>query len=145
MQPSDDTRKDPAQPSVLVVDDEAILRRIVGLMLTRAGYEVDTAAGGVEALEKTTTSRPDLITLDVMMPDMNGLEVVEHFAQSGILGSVPVILLTAMRKNGSPELVHATSLPGVHFLAKPFTQDQLLEATRNALAPVDKTALPLPL
>lgn len=78
---------------ILVVDDDPEVGQILEITLTRAGYEVTVAFGGREGLEKAHDSRPDLILLDVMMPDMNGWQVCRHLRA---VSDVPIIMLTVL-------------------------------------------------
>lgn len=78
---------------ILVVDDEENVRELYREELSEMGYEVALAAGGIEALAKVESFRPDLVTLDVKMPGMDGLEVLRRIRETH--GALPVILLTA--------------------------------------------------
>ena len=80
-----DARYNPSEKMVLVVDDEPHIVRLVEVNLQRAGYQVITASSGAEALEKISDEKPDLVTLDILMPEMDGFEVQEH-SQSPIDG-----------------------------------------------------------
>jgi len=92
---------------VLVVDDEADLRESVGYLLEDAGYEVETAANGHEALGATQVFQPDLVLLDVMMPTENGYRVSRRIHEAQEAGLVPsstkVVLLTARKLDQDPE------------------------------------------
>ena len=79
---------------VLVVDDEAHIRRLVQVNLEKAGYEVDQAVDGVEGLEKVRTNPPDLIVLDIMMPNLDGMETMKLIQADQELQKIPVIFLT---------------------------------------------------
>ena len=76
---------------VLAVDDETSILRIIQMQLENDGFEVDTAATGEEAIEKVAAIDPDIVVLDVMMPGMDGLEVLTQLRKTS---TVPVILLT---------------------------------------------------
>ena len=80
-------------PQVLVVDDEPNIRELVQVALKFHGCAVSTAAGGMDAIRQAETLRPDLIVLDVMMPDLDGFEVCRRLRAMG--NEVPVIFLTA--------------------------------------------------
>jgi len=92
---------------VLVVDDEADLRESVGYLLEDAGYQVETAANGHEALGATQVFQPDLVLLDVMMPKENGYRVSRRIHEAQKAGLVPastkVVLLTARKLDQDPE------------------------------------------
>src|SRR3569833_1865849 len=80
---------------VLVVDDERHIVRLAQVCLERDGYEVITAADGKEALEKVASTHPDLVILDVMMPYMDGFEVLQNLRKNPETRELPVIMLTA--------------------------------------------------
>src|SRR3979409_317024 len=82
-----------AGPRVLVVDDETYIRELVGTALRYEGFEVHEARDGRQAMDAIRTARPDLVILDVMLPDFDGLEVTRRIRTDGI--RVPVIFLTA--------------------------------------------------
>jgi two-component system chemotaxis response regulator CheY len=80
---------------VLVVDDSDVLRKIVGFNLSKEGFIVEEARDGVEALERMASAKPDLVILDIMMPRLNGFEVLKRMRTDPELSSIPVIVLTA--------------------------------------------------
>jgi two-component system cell cycle sensor histidine kinase/response regulator CckA len=113
---------------VLVIDDEPLVRMHVRRLLTQNGFTVEDAPNGSAGLEAIRRAPPDVVLLDMMMPDLNGVEVVQRLRASGL--NVPVVLcsgdLGAARARGlEPGLVQCT-------LQKPFDQRQLLEALRRA-------------
>src|ERR1044071_3128685 len=85
----------PADPLILVVDDIQKNIQVVGGILNEAGYEVMPATSGAQALERIRTELPDLILLDFMMPDVNGIEVCRQLKSDPIFKKIPVIFLTA--------------------------------------------------
>jgi two-component system, OmpR family, response regulator len=114
---------------LLVVDDEATILELLAGSLRFAGFEVVTAASGAEAMRAASTARPDLILLDVMMPDGDGFEVVRRMRSLG--ADVPVIFLTAreevqMRINGF-------ALGADDYITKPFSLDEVLARIRAVL------------
>jgi len=76
---------------VVIIDDDPLMYELYELILTTAGYKVTVIGAPEQALEKTTAARPDIILLDIMMPKINGLEVLELFKRSPELKKVPVI------------------------------------------------------
>ena len=115
---------------VLVVDDEPLVRLHVLRLLSRLGFTVEDAATGSAGLDAIARSRPDVVLLDMMLPDLNGVEVVRRLRASGV--NVPVVLcsgdLDAARERGlEPGLVQG-------MLQKPFDPGQLLEAIQRARA-----------
>ena len=86
----------PEDYTILAVDDIATNIMLLKAVLSRAKYKIVTASGGNEALEKAATELPDLILLDIMMPDMDGYEVIKHLKADPALQDIPVIFLTAL-------------------------------------------------
>jgi len=80
---------------VLIVDDNPTATRMLQLAFTRAGYEVDIAGDGVEALAKIPLVRPDLVIMDIMMPNMDGFEATRQLRANPATASIPIIVLTA--------------------------------------------------
>jgi len=80
---------------VLVVDDERHIVRLIQVNLEREGYQVLTAFDGKDGLQKAKTERPDLVVLDVMMPYMDGFEVLKSMKADPVTAEIPVIMLTA--------------------------------------------------
>src|SRR5215211_455241 len=87
-------RAEPKRGSILVVDDEPTIAEVVARYLARAGYEARTAADGPSAVAAATSRRPDLVVLDIMLPGLDGLDVMRRLHEDAE-GRVPVILLTA--------------------------------------------------
>jgi two-component system, OmpR family, response regulator len=118
---------DPAR--LLVVDDEAMILELLSGSLRFAGFEVVTAASGAEAVRAASSSRPDLVLLDVMMPDGDGFEVVRRLRSSG--PDIPVIFLTA--RDEVPDRVNGLALGADDYIAKPFSLDEVLARIRAVL------------
>jgi two-component system OmpR family response regulator len=114
---------------LLVVDDEPTILELLAGTLQFAGFEVVTAASGAEALREAALSRPDLILLDVMMPDDDGFEVIRKIRAGG--PRVPVIFLTARDSVG--ERVTGLTLGGDDYVTKPFSLDEVLARIRAVL------------
>jgi len=109
---------------ILAVDDERHIVRLVEVNLQRAGYEVVTAYDGREALEKVKSENPDLVVLDVMMPYMDGFEVLKHLKAEPETAEIPVIMLTAKAQDAD---VFRGWQSGVDcYLTKPFNPMELL-------------------
>lgn len=109
---------------ILAVDDERHIVRLVEVNLQRAGYEVVTAFDGKEALEKVKSESPDLIVLDVMMPYMDGFEVLKNLKADSETRDIPVIMLTAKAQDAD---VFRGWQSGVDcYLTKPFNPMELL-------------------
>lgn len=105
---------------VLVVDDEASIRRIVAFRLQQAGYQVLTASNGVEALEIFNQTLPDLVIIDLMMPEMSGFELTEQIRKKSY---VPLIILSAA--NDEPSIVKGLEYGADDFVKKPFSPLEL--------------------
>ena len=128
---------------VLVVDDEKGLRRALGINLKARGYDVTLAEDGRSALDAASRQRPDVIVLDLGLPDVDGVSVIE-----GLRGwsEAPIIVLSA--RTGEPDKVVALDAGADDYVTKPFGMDELLARLRAALrrastaddAPVVKTA-----
>jgi two-component system, OmpR family, response regulator len=114
---------------ILVVDDEDDIRDLVSTALRFVGFDVDTAPGGFEALQKATSFLPDLVILDVMMPRLDGFEVCRRLRADG--DETPVIFLTA-RHSGADKVSGFTG-GGDDYLTKPFSLDELLARVRAVL------------
>src|SRR6185503_2996700 len=114
---------------ILIADDEPSNRRILAQELTHKGFAVDTARGGKEALSKIESVPPDLVILDYMMPDMNGLDVLKELRQRG--NDTPVILITAY---GSVERAVEVMKAGAYdFITRPFDPDHIELVVHKAI------------
>jgi adenylate cyclase len=116
---------------VLVVDDTERNVKLLADLLTFKGYAVATAAGGKEALDKIAAQRPDIVLLDVMMPDMNGYEVCRKIREEPETAMLPVVLVTALDPAG--ERVKGIEAGADDFLSKPINQAELLARVRSLL------------
>ena len=112
-------------PRVLVVDDEPQIRRVLRVGLTAHGYEVHLAASGEEALDLAATAPLDLILLDLMLPQLSGLEVCKELRQ---WSQVPIIVLSALGQER--DKVQALDLGADDYLTKPFGMEELLARVR---------------
>jgi CheY-like chemotaxis protein len=117
--------------TVLIADDEAEVVQLVRMILEWEGYKVIAAADGLEALERAATDKPDLILLDVLMPKMSGLTVLEHLAKSET-APVPVIMLSVVTTH--PEVRAALQRGAVAYLSKPFELKELTRLVGQVLA-----------
>jgi CheY-like chemotaxis protein len=87
-----------AQSTILIVEDNADLRRLYAIGLNRHGYKVKLAGNGAEALSRLETEAPDVILLDILMPVMNGLELLDRIGQVRPGAAIPVIVVTGQAK-----------------------------------------------
>lgn len=108
---------------ILLVDDDLQSLKLVGLMLQRRGHTILAARGGAQALEKAEADQPDLIILDIMMPDLDGLEVCRHLRSSPRTSHIPVILFTAKVQVG--DKVAGFQAGADDYLTKPIHPDDL--------------------
>ena len=112
------------KPKILVVDDEPEAVELVEFNLKQAGYAVVTAADGAEALKKVRAQTPDLIVLDVMLPEMDGFEICKTLRHEPATARVPIIMLTA--KAAEIDRVLGLELGADDYLTKPFSPRELL-------------------
>ncbi len=124
-----ETTSDPAAPTILVCDDDPSLRELVRAVLGPR-YRFVEAADGVEALALAREDRPDLIVLDVMLPGLSGIEVLEQLRDDAALRSLPVVVITAW----SHAEVEAHVAGADRFVSKPFDPDLLSAAVEEMLA-----------
>lgn len=113
-----------AQKTVLAVDDEHDIIEMLVLLLESEGYRVLTAFGGREAMDLLETERPDLVLLDIMMPEIDGHQVCRFIRNQERLKSVPVLMLTA--KNDIDHIAQSLDEGADGFIVKPFDVDQFL-------------------
>jgi two-component system, OmpR family, phosphate regulon response regulator PhoB len=109
---------------ILVVEDERDIAALVAYHLTKEGYRVRTAEGGMEALEAAAAERPDLLVLDLMLPNFSGYEVLAELRRRPDLAEVPVIVLTARRDEA--DRIRGLELGADDYLTKPFSPRELV-------------------
>jgi len=107
---------------LLLVDDEENLRSMLEAALRHTGFEVHPVASGRQALDAIDTVKPDLVVLDVMLPDLDGFEVCQRLRSSG--NRTPVLFLTA--RDATDDKVRGLTMGGDDYLAKPFSLDELV-------------------
>ena len=116
--PTDTGADTPAPARVLVVDDNAMNRDVLGRRLQRNGHEVEAAESGAKALACLASGRFDLVLLDIMMPDMDGYEVLAQLKQDATLAHLPVLMISAI--GDSDSVVRCLALGADDYLTKPF-------------------------
>src|SRR6266540_1444490 len=115
-------------PRILLVDDEVPIQRAVAPLLRARGYEVDVVGTGTEALKFARTQSPDLIVLDLGLPDLEGTEVCRRIRSQSL---VPIVVLSA--RGGEADKVSALDLGADDYVTKPFGPEELLARIRVAL------------
>jgi two-component system OmpR family response regulator len=118
-----------AGETLLLVDDEENLRSMLDAALRHMGFDVHPVASGREALEAVPKVRPDLIVLDVMLPDLDGFEVCRRLRSEG--SRVPVLFLTA--RDATEDKVRGLTLGGDDYLVKPFSLEELVARAQAVL------------
>jgi phosphate regulon transcriptional regulator PhoB len=116
---------------VLVVEDEPDIRDLVVFHLEREGFQCRTARTGLEALKRVKNSTPDLIVLDLMLPELDGLEVCRRLRHDQAISSIPVIMLTAKREE--VDRVVGLEIGADDYVAKPFSPKELVARVRAVL------------
>jgi DNA-binding response OmpR family regulator len=131
-----------ADKLILAVDDNAKMTRFIRMNLELEGYRVSEASNGMEALDKTREELPDLVLLDVMMPEMDGFETLRHLRE---ISSVPVIMLTV--KNEEEDKIRGLELGADDYVTKPFSPRELSSRIKALLrraempTPLEKTLM----
>jgi len=123
---------------ILITDDSLLQRKTLSAIVTDVGHEVDTACNGQEALEKIRTNPPDCMLLDMLMPIMDGVQVLEQLESQGV--KIPVIVLTADVQEWLKD--RCLELGVKAFLNKPVKQDQLRQALENIFSASVPTEAP---
>jgi len=121
---------------LLVVDDEPNIVELLSASLRFVGFEVATASNGLEGLTAARELRPDLLVLDVMMPGMDGFELVRRLRSEGI--DAPVVFLTA--RDSTEDKVNGLTLGGDDYVTKPFSLEELVARIRTVLRRFDHAA-----
>ncbi|GAB1543519.1 response regulator [Scytonema sp. NUACC21] len=117
--------------NILVVDDTPDNLRLLSAMLNQLGYEVRRVINGQTALKTAQAAPPDLILLDIMMPDMNGYEVCQHLKASPLTCDIPVIFISALDE--VLDKVKAFAVGGVDYITKPFSEEEVFARVENSL------------
>ncbi|MFN2489830.1 MAG: response regulator [Actinomycetota bacterium] len=116
-----------SRPVVLVAEDDPSVRMTIEFVLQDEGFDVILAEDGERALSMARSKSPDAILLDLMMPKLDGKQVLTRLRQSELTARIPVFVLTGMSRQASNEW------PGAHFVGKPFNPDVLVESIRGVL------------
>ena len=119
------------RPKILICDDDPLLLELLSFRLQSKGFDVETANDGSDTWSKLESARPDAVVLDVMMPVVNGLEILRRIRETAELSDLPVIMLTARKQER--DVVGALELGASDFLSKPFIPDELVARLRKLL------------
>ncbi|RME91577.1 MAG: response regulator [Anaerolineae bacterium] len=118
---------------ILCIEDEPEMIDLIRLILSRRGFEVIGASGGVDGLQKVRAEMPDLVLLDLMMPDMDGWEVYQQMKADEKTKNIPVIVVTAKAQSIDKVLgLHIAKVDD--YITKPFSPQELLASVENVLA-----------
>lgn len=117
--------------NILVIEDEASIQKLAKVNLTASGFRVLVAGNGKDALKLAQTEHPDLILLDLMLPDMSGWDILMTIRTSKELRETPVVIMTAVVRDGGQHLVRHMKADG--YLIKPFDVDELLDQVKRLL------------
>jgi DNA-binding response OmpR family regulator len=116
------------EPTILVVDDEPSISEVVGIYLRRAGYQVAVARDGQEALDALEKEPPDLVVLDLMLPEVDGLEITRRLRAEG---DTPIIMLTARREEA--DRIAGLEMGADDYVVKPFSPQELVSRVKAVL------------
>lgn len=123
---------------ILIVDDEPSLLRVLQVNLELEGYETMLAGDGGTAIQRIRSEEPDLVLLDVMMPVMDGWEVLSSVSESNLRKRPRIIIMTA--KAGAHDLLKGLQLGADQYVTKPFEVEDILETVRSLLVQTDEEA-----
>lgn len=119
------------QQSILVIDDDTVLAEILSRRLSQQGFATKTADSGAAGLALARSEHPDLILLDLRLPDTDGFSICEELADSSDTCNIPVIILTGMEQ---PDIIRRSRLAGCYyFVRKPYDPNALLVLIRQAI------------
>ncbi len=116
-------------PTIMVVEDYPVTQRVLGTTLRNEGFAVIIAANGLEALERLETTQVDLALVDIAMPEMDGLTLLQHLRSDARYQQLPVVMLTASGQD--EDRAQALSLGASGFLTKPASSQELLGTVRQ--------------
>ncbi len=113
---------------VLLIEDEPNIIEAISFILSRDGWEVDTHANGIDAVDKVKVRQPDLVILDVMLPGRSGFDILRELRDNPPTANLPVLMLTARGQTKDKET--AAALGVSRFMTKPFSNAEVLESVR---------------
>lgn len=121
-----------ARPRILIVDDDPVILRLLQINFRLEGYDVDSASRGDEALRRAREAVPDVVVLDIMMPGVDGFDVLRQLKEDPTSRDVPVILLSARVQDEDRRRGYALGVE--EYVTKPFDPAHLVEMVRRVLA-----------
>lgn len=116
---------------ILVVEDEESLLKLESILLSSKGYNVTGVMDGVSALEEVIANKPDLVLLDIMLPEIDGFEVCRRIKENQETSSIPVVMLTA--KKNSQDVARGNEVGAAAYLTKPFKSAKVIEVIEELL------------
>jgi DNA-binding response OmpR family regulator len=119
-------------PRVLVVDDEAVIRQLIAINLELEGFEVHEAVDGLDALAKAQELDPDVVTLDVMMPGLDGITTARRLRADPMTSRVRIVLISARTRPA--DLERGSDAGADEYVTKPFDPDDLVAAVRRLVS-----------
>jgi DNA-binding response OmpR family regulator len=120
-------------PTIVCIEDEPAMIELVKLILKNRGFDVQGASGGQEGLDLIASVKPDLVLLDLMMPDMNGWDVYQQMKADEVMKNIPVIVVTAKAQNIDKVLgLYIAKVED--YITKPFSPADLLKSIENVLS-----------
>lgn len=120
-----------SKSKILVADDDKSTRELISIVLEDEGYDVVTAMNGLETVEIAAKEKPDLIVLDIMMPQMDGYEALNKIKENEELARIPILVITARTIKIYEKI--SKGLGAVDHITKPFSPDELLEKIKTFL------------
>lgn len=120
-----------AKPKILIVDDQPINIKIIQRKIEKAGMEVIVASNGHECLERVDAQKPDIILLDIMMPEMDGIETCQRLKEKPETSDIPIIFITA--KSAKEDVLEGLDTGAVDYITKPLELDETLARIRTQL------------
>lgn len=121
------------QPTILLVDDDDLIRDLIVLSLAKLDFQIVTATNGRDALARFQAYHPDMVILDILLPWMNGLDVLREWKRRDVLEGIPVLIISALSHR---EIVQEALDSGASdFLIKPIDLNMLMERIQRMLAP----------
>ena len=121
-----------AKQKILIVEDEESLLKLESILLTSKGYDVRGVSNGQEALEAIEEEKPDLVLLDIMLPEIDGFEVCQRIKENPKTRDIPVIMLTA--KKSREDMARGEKVGADWYITKPFKSVMVIETIQRFLA-----------